>query len=99
MGKSTRKPRWSNVECLGDLDHPSQVAIELLKRAEAGEIQSVALVVRTTDGQLEELWSECDMSELSEKAMYLHAAVSQVLLEEHDTLPLVERPEGCEDDS
>ncbi len=98
MGKKARKSHWGNVECLGHFADPNQVAIELLKRVEAEEVASVALVVRTTDGRLEELWSECDMPELTEKAMYLSAAVSQVLLEEHDNLPLAEGPEGCDDD-
>ncbi len=98
MGKKGRKSRWQNVECLGNLDHPSQVAIELLKRAEAQEIASVAIVVRTTDGCLETLWSQCDMPELSEKAMYLHGVVTEILLDVQEDLPLSEGTEECDDD-
>ena len=98
MGKKARKSRWQNVETLNELTHPNQVAIELLKRAEAKEIASVAVVVRTTNGCLETLWSECDMPELSEKAMYLHGVVTEILLDVHEDLPLSEGTEECDDD-
>ncbi len=98
MGKKAGKPHWDNVECLGDLEHPSQVAIELLKSAESGELSCVALVVRTSEGCLRTLWSECDMPELCEMAMYLSGEVTDILRDEHEDLPLSEGPEECEDD-
>lgn len=97
MSKKARNPRWDNVECLGHLDHPSQVAIELLKSAEAGELVAVALVVRTSEGRLRTLWSDCDMPELCEMAMYLGGEVTDILRDEHEDLPLSESEE-CDDD-
>lgn len=98
MGKKARKPRWGNVETLHELKHPNQVAIELLKKVEAGEVHDVALVVRMPNGGLETLWNHCDMAELSEMALYLHGVVSDILLNVHEDLPLSEGMEECDDD-
>ena len=62
---------------------PNQVAINLLCAAEEGAVESVAVITRGADGQLEVDWSHpLGVAVLCEMARYFQLAVDEELLAE-----------------
>jgi len=72
----------------GDAWAPNQVAMDLLRRAQGGEVEAVAVITRAPDGQLVLDWSApMGVAWLCEMARYFQLTADEALLESNEILP------------
>ena len=84
------------LETLHEAGAPNQIALELLKSA--AHINDLVVITRDTTGKLHAVWSDQDLAEVTESALYLTAMVQHDLFLEHEGPPgEAEDDNSCDD--
>lgn len=64
--------------------HPNQLALDVVREVEEGDIVAMAVVCVDAEGRLRVSWTDTDTAELCRMAMYLHAAAQEELRQDDD---------------